>query len=118
MRGFGRRRHAPPAVEHLGGTGPTGHAGPPSDPRAAMRRVAAEAGILQDEAEAVIRGGRAREGLGLWAPSSVSAICFRGPAMTRPTRSGAASWTRSCTTMLWQCGLRWISLPMNGDRRG
>src|SRR4029453_11786053 len=68
MRGFGRRRHAPPAVEHLGGTGPTGHAGPPRDRRGAMRRVAAEAVILQDEAEAVIRGARAREGLGFLAP--------------------------------------------------
>src|SRR4029453_11727980 len=68
MRGFGRRRHAPPAVEHLGGTGPTGHAGPPRDRRGAMRRVAAEAVILQNEAEAVIRGARAREGLGFLAP--------------------------------------------------
>ncbi len=33
-----------------------------------MRRVAAEAVILQDEAEAVIRGARAREGLGFLAP--------------------------------------------------
>jgi hypothetical protein len=70
MRGFRRRRQAPPAVEQLGGTGQTqaGHAGPPSDPRAAMRRIAAEAVILQDEAEAVIRGVRAREGLGFLAP--------------------------------------------------
>jgi hypothetical protein len=68
MRGFRRRRHTPLAVEQLGGTGQTGRAGPPSDPRAAMRRVAAEALILQDEAEAVIRGVRAREGLGFLAP--------------------------------------------------
>jgi hypothetical protein len=71
MRGFRRRRPAlAPAVEQLGGTGQTlaGYAGPPSDPRAVMRRVAAEAVILQDEAEAVIRGARAREGLGFLAP--------------------------------------------------
>ena len=41
---------------------------PPADPRAAMRRIAAEAVILQDEAEAVVRGARAREGLGFLAP--------------------------------------------------
>jgi hypothetical protein len=71
MRGFRRRRPSPvPAVEQLGGPGQTvaGHGGTPSDPRAAMRRVAAEAVILQDEAEAVIRGARAREGLGFLAP--------------------------------------------------
>ena len=71
MRGFRRRRPTPaPAVEQLGGTGQTvaGHAGTPSDPRTVMRRVAAEAVILQDEAEAVIRGARAREGLGFLAP--------------------------------------------------
>ncbi len=71
MRGFRRRRAVPAAaVEQVGGTGQTaaGHAGLPSDPRAAMRRVAAEAVILQDEAEAVIRGARAREGLGFLAP--------------------------------------------------
>jgi hypothetical protein len=33
-----------------------------------MRRIAAEALILQDEAEAVVRGARAREGLGFLAP--------------------------------------------------
>jgi hypothetical protein len=33
-----------------------------------MRRIAAEAVILQDEAEAVVRGARAREGLGFLAP--------------------------------------------------
>jgi hypothetical protein len=33
-----------------------------------MRRVAAEAVILQDEAEDVVRGARAREGLGFLAP--------------------------------------------------
>ena len=71
MRGFRRRRPTPiPSVEQVVGAGQTvpGHAGPPNDPRAAMRRVAAEAVILQDEAEAVIRGARAREGLGFLAP--------------------------------------------------
>jgi hypothetical protein len=71
MRGFRRRRPVPAtAVEQLGGTGQilAGPTGPPSDPRAAMRRIAAEAVILQDEAEAVIRGARAREGLGFLAP--------------------------------------------------
>jgi hypothetical protein len=70
MRGFRRRRPTPaPAVEQLGaGQTVAGQAGPPIDPRAAMRRVAAEAVILQDEAEAVIRGARAREGLGFLAP--------------------------------------------------
>jgi hypothetical protein len=76
MRGFRRRRPAPGvpavvgAVEQLGGTGqtPNGHADPPSNPRAAMRRIAAEAVILQDEAEAVVRGAQAREGLGFLAP--------------------------------------------------
>jgi hypothetical protein len=33
-----------------------------------MRRIAAEAVILQDQAEEVIRGARAREGLGFLAP--------------------------------------------------
>jgi hypothetical protein len=33
-----------------------------------MRRIAAEAVILQDEAEAVVRGAQAREGLGFLAP--------------------------------------------------
>lgn len=58
------------AVEQLGGTGqtPIGHADPPSNPRAAMRRIVAEAVILQDEAEAVVRGAQAREGLGFLAP--------------------------------------------------
>lgn len=76
MRGFRRRRPAPGmpavagAVEQLGGTGqtPIGHADPPSNPRAAMRRIVAEAVILQDEAEAVVRGAQAREGLGFLAP--------------------------------------------------
>jgi hypothetical protein len=71
MRAFRRRRPSPAtAVEQLGGTGQTltGHPGPVSDPRAAMRRIAAEAVILQDEAESVIRGARAREGLGYLAP--------------------------------------------------
>ena len=58
------------AVEQLGGTGqtPIGHVDPPSNPRAAMRRIVAEAVILQDEAEAVVRGAQAREGLGFLAP--------------------------------------------------
>jgi hypothetical protein len=76
MRGFRRRRPAAAmpavagAVEQLGGTGqtPIGHADPPSNPRAAMRRIVAEAVILQDEAEAVVRGAQAREGLGFLAP--------------------------------------------------
>jgi hypothetical protein len=76
MRGFRRRRSAPAvpeaggAVERLGGPAQplSGHADPPSNPRAAMRRIAAEAVILQDEAEAVVRGARAREGLGFLAP--------------------------------------------------
>jgi hypothetical protein len=76
MRGFRRRRPAPAmpavagAVEQLSGTGrtPIGHADPPSNPRAAMRRIVAEAVILQDEAEAVVRGAQAREGLGFLAP--------------------------------------------------
>jgi hypothetical protein len=69
MRGFRRRRPAT-AVEQPGETGQilAGPTGPPDDPRAAMRRIAAEAVILQDEAEAVIRGARAREGLGFLAP--------------------------------------------------
>jgi hypothetical protein len=33
-----------------------------------MRRIVAEAVILQDEAEAVVRGAQAREGLGFLAP--------------------------------------------------
>jgi hypothetical protein len=71
MRGFRRRRPAPAtAVEQRGRTGQilAGPTGPPSDPRGVMRRIAAEAVILQDEAEAVIRGARAREGLGFLAP--------------------------------------------------
>ena len=71
MRGFRRRRsERATAVERLGGTGrtPTESVDPPTDPRAVMRRIAAEAVILQDEAEAVVRGARAREGLGFLAP--------------------------------------------------
>lgn len=56
------------AVEQLGGQTPIGQADPPSNPRAAMRRIVAEAVILQDEAEAVVRGAQAREGLGFLAP--------------------------------------------------
>jgi hypothetical protein len=71
MRGFRRRRPAKAtAVEQPGGADhpQIGGVDPPSDPRAAMRRIAAEAVILQDEAEAVVRGARAREGLGYLAP--------------------------------------------------
>ena len=76
MRGFRRRRQpravsaASEAVDQFGGPAqsPIGHADPLSNPRAAMRRIAAEAVILQDEAEAVVRGARAREGLGYLAP--------------------------------------------------
>ena len=41
---------------------------PPVEHRATLRQIAAEAVILQDEAESVIRGVRAREGLGYLAP--------------------------------------------------
>lgn len=76
MRGFRRRRPAtvtpaaPGAVEQRAGTGHDviGQADQPISPRTAMRRIAAEAVILQDEAEAVVRGARAREGLGFLAP--------------------------------------------------
>src|SRR5215217_4997677 len=76
MRGFRRRRSAETisaaggAVERLGelGQAPIRQGDPASNPRAAMRRIAAEAVILQDEAEAVVRGARAREGLGFLAP--------------------------------------------------
>jgi hypothetical protein len=71
MRGLQRRRPTQAtAAEQLGRTlpSPVGCVDPPSNPRAAMRRVAAEAVILQDEAEAVVRGARAREGLGFLAP--------------------------------------------------
>ena len=71
MRAIRRRRPAPAtAVGELGVTGQilAGPTGAPSDPRAAMRRIAAEAVILQDEADSVIRGARAREGLGFLAP--------------------------------------------------
>ena len=58
------------AADHHGGNeqAPIEQADSPVDPRAAMRRIAAEALILQDEAEAVVRGARAREGLGFLAP--------------------------------------------------
>jgi hypothetical protein len=39
-----------------------------ADQHAALRRIAAEAVILQDEAESVIAGIRARQGLGYLAP--------------------------------------------------
>jgi hypothetical protein len=76
MRGFRRRRPppavpaAPEAAEQLRGIGhpSIGHSDSPSNSKAAMRRIAAEAVILQDEAEAVVRGARAREGLGFLAP--------------------------------------------------
>ena len=71
MRGIRGRRpaQARPADQH-GGSGQTsvGKIDPLVDPRAAMRRVAAEAVILQDQAEAVVRGAKAREGLGFLAP--------------------------------------------------
>src|SRR5215217_2974776 len=134
MRGFRRRKPgqvipaAGAAVEQLGGTGqsPIGHADPPSNPRAALRRIAAEAVILQDEAEAVVRGARAREGLGFLAPvvdrwyaaSSVSEICSRRPVRTLRTKNCAASWMRSCTTTPWLCGLPWIYWLASGDRKG
>ena len=44
---------------------------PPPDPRPTLLRIAAEALILSDEAEAVIRRIRAREGLGFVAPRAV-----------------------------------------------
>jgi hypothetical protein len=91
MRGFRRRRPSPAtAVEQLGGTGQTltGHTDPPSDPQAAMRRIAAEAVILQDEAESVIRGARAREGLGFLAP--------RGGPLVRRFFSLRESLPRAC----------------------
>ena len=89
MRGFRRRRRAPaPAVEQREGTGqiPAGPTGPPSDPRAAMRRIAAEAVIL---------GMKPRRSFGARGPgrasaswrhaadpsygaSSASETCFRG----------------------------------------
>jgi hypothetical protein len=91
MRGFRRRRlaQAVPA-EQLAGTGqaPAGQVGPPSDPRSTMRRIAAEAVILQDEAEAVIRGAKAREGLGFLAP--------RGGPLVRRFFSLRESLPRAC----------------------
>ena len=42
--------------------------GPTSEPAAVLLRVAAEAVILQDEAESVIAGVRARQSLGALAP--------------------------------------------------
>jgi hypothetical protein len=70
MRGFRRHRPAHTTSEQLDGTRqtPSGQVNPPANPRAAMRRIAAEAVILQDEAEAVVRGAQAREGLGFLAP--------------------------------------------------
>jgi hypothetical protein len=76
MRGFRRRRQATAAPAATGAVGQragsgqdvSGHSDPPISPRTAMRRIAAEAVILQDEAEAVVRGARAREGLGFLAP--------------------------------------------------
>jgi hypothetical protein len=91
MRGFRRRKRAPAtASEQLGVTGqtPAEHAGRPSDPRAAMRRIAAEAVILQDQAEEVIRGARAREGLGFLAP--------RGGPLVRRFFSLRESLPRAC----------------------
>jgi hypothetical protein len=71
MRGFRRRRpeRVRAADEYVGiSQTPLSNASPAVEPRAAMRRVAAEAVILQDEAEAVVRGAQAREGLGFLAP--------------------------------------------------
>jgi hypothetical protein len=91
MRGFRRRKPVPAtAAEQLGVTGraTAEHTGRPSDPRAAMRRIAAEAVILQDEAEEVIRGARAREGLGFLAP--------RGGPLVRRFFSLRESLPRAC----------------------
>ena len=91
MRGFRRRKPAPAtAAEQLGVTGrnPAEHTGRPGDPRAAMRRIAAEAVILQDQAEDVIRGARAREGLGFLAP--------RGGPLVRRFFSLRDSLPRAC----------------------
>ncbi len=71
MRGIRRRRpeRARAADQHVGiELSPLSNANPAIEARAAMRRVAAEAVILQDEAEAVVRGAQAREGLGFLAP--------------------------------------------------
>ncbi|HVD19115.1 MAG TPA: hypothetical protein VNC63_10575 [Propionibacteriaceae bacterium] len=71
MRGIRRRLPAQArAADQGAGTGQTsiGRVDPLVDPRAAMRRIAAEAVILQDQAEAVVRGAQAREGLGFLAP--------------------------------------------------
>jgi hypothetical protein len=71
MRGIRRRRPMQAmAADHQRGNGqaPIEQADAPVDPRVAMRRIAAEAVILQDQAEAVLRGARAREGLGFLAP--------------------------------------------------
>ena len=91
MRGFRRRKPAPAtAAEQLGVTGrnPAEHTGRPGEPRAAMRRIAAEAVILQDQAEEVIRGARAREGLGFLAP--------RGGPLVRRFFSLRESLPRAC----------------------
>jgi hypothetical protein len=80
MRGFRRRKPVPATTAE--------HTGRPSDPRAAMRRIAAEAVILQDEAEEVIRGARAREGLGFLAP--------RGGPLVRRFFSLRESLPRAC----------------------
>jgi hypothetical protein len=91
MRGFRRRKSAPAtAAEQLRVTGrtPAGHTGLAGEHRAAMRRIAAEAVILQDEAEEVIRGARAREGLGFLAP--------RGGPLVRRFFSLRDSLPRAC----------------------
>jgi hypothetical protein len=91
MRGFRRRKSAPAtAAEQLGVTGqtPAEHTGRPRDQRAAMRRIAAEAVILQDEAEAVVRGARDRVGLGFLAP--------RGGPLVRRFFSLRESLPRAC----------------------
>jgi len=91
MRGFRRRKPAPAtAAEQLGVTGrnPAEQTGRPAEPRAAMRRIAAEAVILQDQAEDVIRDARAREGLGFLAP--------RGGPLVRRFFSLRESLPRAC----------------------
>src|SRR5918994_6531505 len=57
--------------------------------RAALRRIAAEAVILQDEAESVIAGIRARESLGSLAPRGGPVVRrFFAPRDRPPPRCG------------------------------
>jgi hypothetical protein len=53
-----------------------------------MRRIAAEALILQDAAEAVVRGARAREGLGFLAPEEDLGAPLRPPRSVTEVLSG------------------------------